>query len=61
MPPGERSQLIETYMQQALENREQELEAIAAAFMNDPANTEAINEERLWDITIGDGLEDIPM
>ena len=48
-------------MQQALENREQELEAIAAAFMNDPANTEAINEERLWDITIGDGLEDIPM
>ena len=60
VPPGERSRLIEFYMQQALVTKEQELEAIAAAFMNDPANAEAISDEKLWDVTIGDGLEGIP-
>jgi hypothetical protein len=38
-------------MQQALASREQALEAIAAAFMNDPANAEAIADEKLWDAT----------
>ena len=60
VPPGERSRLIEAYMQQALVTKEQELEAIAAAFMNDPANAEAIADEKRWDITIGDGLEGMP-
>lgn len=61
VPLGERSRLIEAYMQQALVTKEQELEAIAAAFMNDPANVEAIEDEKLWDITIGDGLENVPV
>ena len=39
---------------------EQALEAIAAAFMNDPANAAAIADEKLWDATIGDGLDGIP-
>ena len=38
---------------------EQALEAIAAAFMNDPANAAAIADEKLWDVTIGDGLDGI--
>ena len=36
---------------------EQALEAIAAAFMNDPANAAAIADEKLWDVTIGDGID----
>ena len=60
VPAGERSRVIEAYMQQALVTKEQELEAIAAAFMNDPANAEAISDEKLWDVTIGDGLEGMP-
>jgi len=48
-------------MQQALLAREQELEAIAAAFVNDPANAEALADEKLWDVTVGDGLEGIPV
>ena len=39
---------------------EQSLEVIAAAFMNDPANAEAIAEEKLWAATIGDGLDGTP-
>ena len=60
VPPGERSRMIEACIEQALLERENELEAIAAAFMNDPANAEAIADERLWDVTIGDGLEGMP-
>ncbi len=41
--------------------KEQELEAIAASFMSDPANAEALEDEKLWDATIGDGLENIPV
>lgn len=60
VPPGERSRMIEACIEQALLAREQELEGIAAAFMNDPANAEAIADERLWDVTIGDGLDGTP-
>ena len=60
VPPGERSRMIEACIEQALLERENELEGIAAAFMSDPANAEAIADEKLWDVTIGDGLEGIP-
>jgi hypothetical protein len=60
VPPGERSRLIEACIEQALLAREQELEGIAAAFMSDPANAEAIADEKLWDVTIGDGLDGTP-
>ena len=60
VPPGERSRVIEACMEQALLERENELEGIAAAFMSDPANAEAIADERLWDVTIGDGLDGTP-
>ena len=60
VPPGERSRMIEACIEQALLERENELEGIAAAFMSDPANAEAIADERLWDVTIGDGLDGTP-
>ena len=60
VPPGERSRVIEACIEQALLERENELEGIAAAFMSDPANAEAIADEKLWDITIGDGLDGTP-
>ena len=60
VPPGERSRVIEACMEQALLERENELEGIAAAFMSDPANAEAIADEKLWDVTIGDGLDGTP-
>jgi hypothetical protein len=61
VPPGERSRVLESYMQTAVLSRERELEAIAAAFMADPANGEAIADEKLWDVTVGDGLKGIPV
>jgi hypothetical protein len=61
IPLGDRSKVIEFYMQQALAAREQELEMIAAAFMADPANAEAIADEQLWESTIADGLEQLPV
>ena len=60
VPPGERSRVIEACIEQALLERENELEGIAAAFMSDPANSEAIADEKLWDVTIGDGLDGTP-
>ena len=60
VPPGERSRVIEACIEQALLERENELEGIAAAYMSDPANAEAIADERLWDVTIGDGLDGTP-
>ena len=60
VPPGERSRIIEACIEQAHLAREQELEGIAAAFMNDPATAEAIADEKLWDVTIGDGLDGTP-
>ena len=60
VPPGERSRMIEACIEQALLERENELEGIAAAFMSDPANSEAIADEKLWDVTIGDGLDGTP-
>ena len=57
VPPGERSRVIEAYMQQALDAHEQELERIAVAFMKDPENAEAISDEQHWDIVVADGLE----
>ena len=60
VPPGERSRMIEACIEQALLERENEREGIAAAFMSDPANAEAIADERLWDVTIGDGLDGTP-
>lgn len=61
VPAGERSRVIEACMQQALAIREKELESIAAAFMNDPANARALEDETLWDATISDGLESTPL
>jgi hypothetical protein len=60
VPQGERSRVLERYMQAAVMAREKELEAVAAAFMADPANAQAIADEKLWDSTIGDGLEGVP-
>lgn len=59
VPPGERSRTLERLMQQALQEKEQALETIAAAFIADPANAEALADEALWDATAGDGLDGV--
>jgi hypothetical protein len=59
VPQGERSRVMERYMQQALADREKELEAIASAFVADPANAESLSDDAHWDVTANDGLENI--
>ncbi|MEY2685515.1 MAG: hypothetical protein RJA09_2660 [Pseudomonadota bacterium] len=57
VPNGERSRVMEELMKQALTIREAELEKIAEAFLSDPAFAECRDDEKLWDVTTGDGLE----
>jgi hypothetical protein len=56
VPLGDRSREVERYMELALQARENQLEQIAADFMSDPANAEALAEETAWDNTVADGL-----
>ena len=57
VPLGDRSREVQRYMELALQARENQLEQIAADFMSDPANAEALAEETAWDNTVADGLQ----
>jgi hypothetical protein len=61
VPAGERSRVMERYMLQALQEREQarekEMGAIVDAYMTDPAFAQCRADEGLWDVTAADGLE----
>jgi hypothetical protein len=57
VPHGERSRVMEGLMQQALVEREAELGRIAEAYLSDPAFAQCRDDEKLWDVTVGDGLE----
>ena len=57
VPHGERSRVMEGLMQQALAEREAELGRIAEAYLTDPAFAQCRDDDKLWDVTIGDGLE----
>lgn len=46
-------------MKQALAAREAELERVAEVFMNDPAFAECRDDEKLWDATVADGLDNL--
>ena len=46
-------------LQQALAEREAELEQIASVFMADPAFAQCREDEKLWEVTVGDGLEGV--
>lgn len=59
VPHGERSRVMEELMKQALATREAELEHIAEAFLSDPAFAECRDDEKRWDVTAGDGLENL--
>lgn len=59
VPNGERSRVVEELMKQALAKREADLESIAEAFMTDPAFAECRDDEKRWDVTAGDGLENL--
>ena len=59
VPQGERSRVMERYMQQALQDREKELGAIADAYMTDPAFAQCRADNALWDATVADGLENV--
>lgn len=57
VPPGERSRMMERLMTQALLERESELEKLAQSFMRDEEFSGCRDDELLWDVTTGDGLE----
>jgi hypothetical protein len=57
VPPGERSRVMEGLMEQALAMREAALERIAETYMTDPTFAECRDDEKRWDATVGDGLE----
>jgi hypothetical protein len=59
VPNGERSRVMETLMKQALAEREAQLEDIAQAFMTDPAFAQCRDDAARWDVTAGDGLENV--
>lgn len=59
VPHGERSQVMEQLMKQALAIREAEMENIAETFLTDPAYAECRDDEKRWDVTAGDGLENL--
>ena len=57
IPLGERSRVVEQYMEVALQDREAHLEKVAAAFMADPASAESLTDDALWEATAADGLQ----
>ena len=57
IPLGERSRVVEQYMELALQAREAHLEKVAAAFMADPASAESLTDDTLWEATTADGLQ----
>lgn len=59
VPHGERSRVMEELMKQALAAREAELERVTEAFMTDPAFAECRDDEKLWDVTVADGLDSV--
>lgn len=59
VPHGERSRVMEELMKQVLVTREAELEKIAEAFLSDPAFAECRDDEKRWDVTAGDGLDNV--
>jgi hypothetical protein len=59
IPQGERSKVVERFMQLALNEREAELEKIADQYMADPAFSICRADEVLWDATVNDGLEGV--
>jgi hypothetical protein len=59
VPHGERSRVMEDLMKQALAQREAELDRLAQTYMTDPAFAACREDEKLWDVTVGDGLENL--
>lgn len=59
VPHGERSRVMEDLMKQALAQREAELDRLAHTYMTDPAFAVCREDEKLWDVTVGDGLENL--
>lgn len=57
VPPGERSRMMERLMTQALLERESDLEKMAQSFMCDADFSACRDDELLWDVTTGDGLQ----
>ena len=57
VPHGERSRVMEELMKQVLAAREAELERVADAFMTDPAFAACRDDEKRWDATVADGLD----
>lgn len=59
VPNGERSRVMEALMKQALAKREAELENLATTYMTDSSFAECRDDETRWDVTAGDGLENL--
>jgi hypothetical protein len=58
VPNGERSKLMEQFMKNTVAQRERELENIAEIYMTDPAFAQCREDEKLWEVTVSDGLSD---
>ena len=48
---------MEQFMQQTIALREKELESIAVTYMTDPAFAQCREDDKLWDVTVADGLD----
>jgi hypothetical protein len=53
---GERSHVVESYMQRAVAAKEKELASMAESYLSDPAFALCRADEKLWDVTASDGL-----
>ncbi|HXY59444.1 MAG TPA: hypothetical protein VEH76_12790 [Methylocystis sp.] len=57
VPSGERSRVIQKLMQEALSERERQLEAIAKEFESHPDFAQARADCEAFDATVADGLD----
>jgi hypothetical protein len=57
IPQRERSRMVEAYMQKILADKERELAKLADIYMADPAFAQCREDEKAWEVTLADGLE----
>lgn len=58
VPAGERSRVIESFMERALAERGKKLEALAHEFETHPDFAQARSDGEAFDLTVADGLDD---
>lgn len=59
VPTGERSRVIESFMERALVERGKKFEALAHEFETHPDFAQARADGQAFDVTVADGLDDL--